>query len=353
MQFVFGGRMLTILLIIVSIGIVIFVHEMGHFAVAKFFGVKVEKFSIGFGHEWFGFTKGETRYCVSIIPFGGYVKMAGESIFETDHTKEGDFLHLIWWKRLLVILFGPFMNFIFAILLFTVIVSSSGIMYTDKSPIIGDVMLNYPAYESGIRKGDIIYTVNGKTIDSWDNLVKIIDQEKGNKLGVQVLRSDKTLNFSVNPIYNKEMGKYVIGISANLISKKLNIFESFFYSIKYVFIMCILFLKSLFLIIFGKLKAEFMGPVGVVHSLGGALKAGYLEFFNLVGMISINLGFINLLPFPVLDGGYIAMFIFEAIYKKPISKNVLQFIYGAGIVVLVLLMIIATKQDFVRIFFGN
>ncbi|MFC1546575.1 RIP metalloprotease [bacterium] len=323
--------MLTVILVVIAIGIVIFVHELGHFTLAKLFGVKIETFSLGFGPEWLGFTKQNTRYRVSVIPFGGYVKMSGENPFETENVKPGDFMFLSWWKRIIIAFCGPLMNFLFALGLFMILMYSTGVLYPTNSSKIGIVIKDMPAYTAGLQTGDKIESINNESTASWNDVLNAIEVKKAKTLKFVIKRNEKIISFDIKPVFNKEYSSYMVGIGPEVGLRKLSVFESFWHSIKYLFYMCVMFLKSIFLVITGKLKAEVMGPVGVVHSLGVAAKTGFVDFFNLLGIISINLAFVNLLPLPILDGGHIIVFTFEGIFKKSISKEILQVVYVGGV----------------------
>lgn len=345
--------MLTILFVILAIGVVIFVHELGHFIAARVFGVRVETFSIGFGPEWFGFSRGETRYRVSLIPFGGYIKMAGDNIFDADasHIKQGDFLLQQWWKRVVVVLAGPLMNVLFAVLVFFPVIHATGVMQPVGTAVVGSVLRDMPAARAGLIAGDEIVRINQKSVHTWDDVVDGLRAQEGTEKTVYFRRGTTAMMIRITPIYDKEQGAYIIGIGPQLQTKRLSYIESVWYSIQYVVLTMLFFLKAIVLMITGKLKPELMGPIGVAHSLGVAVQTGYSQFLHLLGLVSLNLGLINCMPLPILDGGHAMVYLWEGITRRPFSKKILHLLYAAGIVFLLFVMVMSTQQDITRLFF--
>ncbi|MFH1714620.1 MAG: RIP metalloprotease RseP [Elusimicrobiota bacterium] len=345
--------MITILLVAAALGIVIIIHELGHFMFAKLFGVKVEVFSLGFGPEWFGFTKNGTRYKVSLIPLGGYVKMAGEIPGDKKEYVKGDFLWLAWWKRILVAFVGPLMNVLGAVVIIFVIVFKSGLAVPLNDPVIGALVEGMPAQIAGIKSGDVIEEINGVKISSWEDLTKNINDKKNDPIHLKLIRQGEAKDLELTPIYNDKYKVYMIGIGPKIEIKNVSIFKSIVYSFQTVGYLVILFFKTIFLALAGKLEAQVMGPIGVAHTLTMAARSNILEFLNLLAMVSINLGLINILPLPLLDGGHIVLYLWEGIRGKAVSEKVMQYIQLIGLFLLIGLIVFATKQDIVRIFFTN
>ena len=344
----------NILIVIFAIGFVVFIHELGHFLVAKYFGVNVEKFSIGFGKEIFGLTRNNTRYCLGMIPLGGFVKMQGESIFEDHEVKPGDFLSLAYWKRILVVFCGPLMNIVWTFLLIFLISVIWGVFSSDVKDLrIGEVLQNGAAANSGIIAGDKLVSVNNSKIADWQNLFEVLKSLDGKEVNVSVLRSSETKNFKLLPKYEKQSKRFVLGIAPKIEQKKVGIVEGCKISFQYIVGMTESFIgmfKSLFSS--EKVKLDFMGPIGVVSELTSAIQKGFPQFLFLLALVSLNLGFLNLLPLPILDGGHILIYTIEWICRRKINRKFLEFVYSSMMILLLGLTIFVTNKDIFR-FFGK
>jgi regulator of sigma E protease len=343
---------LNVLIVILAISFVVFVHELGHFLVAKYFGVNVEKFSVGFGKEIFGWTKNNTRYCLSLIPLGGFVKMQGEGIFDEHEIKQGDFLSLKYWKRILVVLAGPLMNILFTFLVIFCISIFVGIFSMDsKNLTIAEVLKNSPASNSGIISGDKLVAINNKKISDWQNLFEILKDSNGKVVSVNVFRNGELKIFNVTPKYEKETNRFIIGIAPKVEQKKVGIIQGFGVSFKYTVSMFNSFI-DMFKSIFSsqKVKLDFMGPIGVVSELTSAINQGFPQFLFLLALVSLNLGFLNLLPLPILDGGHVLIFGIEWIFRKKINRKFLEFVYSSMMILLLGFTIFVTNKDIFRFF---
>jgi regulator of sigma E protease len=341
---------INILIVIFAISFVVFIHELGHFFVAKFFGVNVEKFSVGFGKEIFGWTKNNTRYCFAMIPLGGFVKMQGESIFEEQEIKAGDFLSIVYWKRILVVFAGPLMNILFTFLVIFFISVFCGVFSPKTNDLtIGEVLKNSAAETVGMLAGDKLVSVNNTKILSWENLFEVLKKLDGKQVEVVIERATKNKNFVFLPKYEKETKRFVLGIAPKIEQKKVGILEGVGISFNYIVSMGKGFI-GMFQHIFShqKNKLDFMGPLGIVGELNTALEQGFSQFLFLLALVSLNLGFLNLLPLPILDGGHIFIFGIEWISGKKINRKFLEFVYIGMMILLLALMVFVTNKDIFR-----
>jgi len=341
--------LITIIASIVAFGLLIFFHELGHFLMAKKVGIKVEKFSLGFGPELIGFTKGDTRYSFSAIPFGGFVKMSGEN--DITKTLPWDYNAKSVWERILVVFFGPFFNFILAFLLFA-IVFMIGVASVDvNSTVIGKISKGFPAEIVGLKPGDQIIKINNVEVKDWQDVQGTIQKNIDNGMKIEILRDGKQQGFDISPKLDAKENRKIIGISPKETIKKMNFFEAVWEGFAHTFILSWAILKGLFLVIFGKVKADIAGPVGIVQMLGSQASYGITSLLYFIGFLSVNLGIINLfpLPIPILDGGVIFFLVIEKITGKPLSEKNRQFLEQVGIALLISLMVYATFKDIIRL----
>lgn len=342
--------MLPALAIIFTFGIVVFFHEFGHFLAAKRSGVKVEKFSLGFGPELIGFTKGDTRYLISLVPLGGYLKMAGEDPEEEREGKPDEFLSQRWYKKIFIVLAGPVMNFVLAVLLFSLVVFVWGlpVVKMDEA-VIGEVTVDSPADKAGLKAGDRIVSIDAKSVTTWEDMSKIIHYKANQTVELKILRQGQELLVKVVPKYDKERKIGLIGIVASYEMKRMNIFKSFIKGIEQTIDWSVLTLKFLTLIIVGKVKADVSGPVGIGQLISQVAQTGLSNLFYLIAIISVNLGLFNLFPIPILDGGHIMFFTYEGVSGKPMDVKKMHIAQIIGMSILISIMIFATYRDFLRL----
>lgn len=340
--------MLTILYIIIGFGIIIFFHEFGHFICAKKTGVGVEKFSIGFGPQIFGFKRGQTNYSLSLIPLGGYVKMAGEERKSSTGNKD-EFYSQPWGKKMLILISGALMNFILGILLFFIFSFFYGVAVPENSTEIGQVIENTPAAKVGLVPGDKILEINTKDVNSWEEMTQEIITHPGEEIKLKILRDSEEIIIKVIPEYDEQKQGGFLGITPVYVTKKLNFIDSLKNAFWTTGNIIVLTLKSIWWIITGRVRAELMGPVGIGMMMAQTVKYGFSQFITLLGLISVSIGLFNLFPIPVLDGGNALFFTIEAIRKKPLSEKTIQITQTLGIVFLIILVIFATQQDILRL----
>tara|TARA_X000000950_G_scaffold31798_1_gene34350 strand:+ start:1736 stop:2806 length:1071 start_codon:yes stop_codon:yes gene_type:complete len=333
----------------------IFFHELGHYYAAKKTGVGVESFSIGFGPELFGYTdKDNTRWKFSLIPLGGYVKMKGELV---NITKENDqnslesdtFLKANLFSRFLIVLSGPLANLVLGMLLIVSLYYFNG-RYVSP-PIINEVLDTKPAKISGIMSGDKILSINNKEIKNFSDIKYIVENNPKKNLSFEILRNEKVIFTNVIPIefYEKKSKRILgrIGVTAapaELIT--LSIVPALKFGILDSINMTYEWLKGLKVLLKFELdKKDVLGPVGIAKISGSSLDRGFASVIFLMAILSINLGLINLLPIPALDGGYILLFTYELIFGKPLPGSIQLFLLKFGFLFLISLMIIVTAFD--------
>lgn len=330
--------MLTAIAAIFVFLMVILVHEFGHFAVAKLVGIKVNEFSIGMGPKLVQKKKGETEYTVRLLPIGGYVKMEGEDESSKDPRSFGNVSVL---SRIGVVIAGAIMNFILAIIVLSVVSYGAG-MPTNK---IEKTQVNSPADNIGLMSGDTILSINGKETKSWGKVANSInksDPEKELEIIIERQGQDKT--FMIKPTI--EEGRTIIGIVPSYE-------QSISSAIKGGFEKTFMFLNLMFdfvsMIFKGKVSTkDLSGPIGVIHEVGVAAKLGIFNLLYILGFISVNLGFFNLLPIPALDGSRIIFLLIELVRGKPIDPDKEGFIHLIGFVLLISLMLLVTYRDIIK-----
>jgi len=346
--------LLTVFSIVITFGMVIFFHELGHLIAAKRMGVRVEKFSLGFGPEWLGFTKGETRYVISLIPVGGYVKMAGEHPAEKRKGTPDEFLSQKWWRRILIVASGPAMNFILAIAIFSLMAFFVGIMVPlYESTEVGGVMPEMPAEKAGMLEKDKIISIDGKEVNNWNEMAEIIHSKPGKEISIKILRGREEILLKIIPQYDEARGKGLIGIAPTWhISrdiKKYNILTSIYAGFEQTAFLIVLTLKYLWLMLLGAVKPAVAGPVGIAQIVAQVARTGIYQLFWLIGIISAEIGLFNLFPIPLLDGGYATFYLVEGITGKPLDENKMRIAQAIGAAIIVFLLVLVTYQDILRL----
>ncbi len=345
---------MTIIIFILVLGAIIFVHEFGHFIFAKLAGVYVYEFSLGMGPKLLSKKGKETEYSLRLIPIGGFCSLAGEEMDEEQIKvpKNRRLQDKKPWQRFLIMFFGPGFNFIFAILvLFFVALIWGSPSY---EPIVSNVTKNYPAYDSGIRKGDKIITINDHKIKTLDDIsLYLTISNPKEKAEIEVQKKDgKTETYKLKPkkITEKGTTSYKYGIGLQSTER-----HGFITSVKYTYVKtCSLFkqmwvtVKSLFT---GVVKVnQLSGPVGIYSVIGEQSKAGLSSILYLMAFLSINVGFINLIPLPAFDGGHILFIIIEKIKGSPVSAKTENMIHTIGLFLLMALMVYITFNDIIKLF---
>lgn len=331
--------LLTIISFIFVFGIIVFAHELGHFATAKANGIKVHEFALGMGPTLLKKQGAETLYSLRIFPIGGYVKMEGEDE-ASDDTRS--FSNKKPIQRLIVLAAGALMNFVLAYLLLLIIMFSIGA----PSTIIEAVVPDMPAVQASILAEDKIVSINGEAIDSWDAVIENINASGGEALTIEINREGSgIISVEVTPLAKPE-GGYQIGIQTMFVKQ-----------IDQAFVMANRQFATFFTDIFkfftsigkSEVEAELVGPVGLVSIIGEVSRQGIMNLLLLAAYISINLGIVNLLPFPALDGGRIIFVLIEIIMGKPIDREKEGYVHFIGFAILMALMVFLIFKDISRL----
>jgi len=354
----------SIIAFIIVLGVLIFFHELGHFLLARFLGVGVLKFSLGFGPKIIGKKIGITDYCISALPLGGFVKMVGE---EPGDEIDPDQIHISFThkhvlKRLIIVLAGPVFNFFLAIVIFWGLFQFYGKLIVE--PVIGVVQEDSPAFKAGLKQGDLVTRINGIPVESWDNLAAIITSEGGEGLNISFVRDGSDHVAGVIPeqkivknLFGEDIKRYMIGVSSagSLFFKRLNPFQAFFESFGQVYYISKLTMLSIVKMIQGtvSVKDNLGGPIQIGKMAGDFYREGFPNFMSFMAFLSVSLGLLNLFPIPVLDGGHILFFTIELIAGRPVNLKVREISQQIGMALLLLLMGFAFYNDIMKLFVGN
>ncbi len=345
----FGGSLIAVLF---TFGLVIFLHEFGHFIVCKLAGIKVEAFSFGFGPELLGREKDGTRYSIRAIPLGGYVKPAGENPDDTAGNPD-EYYSKPWYTRLCVVFAGPFMNYLLAFVLF------SGVMYAVGKPVysstVGAIAAGLPAAKAGLLTGDTILSVDGVKVSEWADMANKIRGHVESEVLIEydrkgaVAKAKIKTKRGVDPETGKDIG--VIGISPDQIKpayQKAGVLASLAFGAGQCYYWTAYTVNSLASSFKRREKPDLSGPIGIVTIVSKAAHSGMTELFFLIALISVAVGFFNILPIPLLDGGHAVLFIAEGITGRRLTPKVMNWVNSAGIAFLVSILLFATYSDIMR-----
>ena len=346
---------MTLIYFILMLGIIVFIHELGHFIWAKKFGVYCYEFSLGFGPKLFSFRRknDETLYCLRLIPIGGYVAMAGEEVDDDKSvSKDKKLYNKPWYKKLIIILAGIINNFILGFLILFLIALMYG-SYTTE-PIIGVVTKDSSSQKAGIKEGDKIISINGEKTRTWDDVTLKLVLSNNDKAQEFLLEtSDGKKKVSVKPEkITDENGNvsysYGIGLDDTKYHGLGNAFKYATSKFGSIFNSMIVTIKALFT---GKVGLDSLsGPVGIYSIVGSQSKAGLSGLLYLLAYLSINVGFINLIPFPAFDGYRAVIILIERITRKKVNAKVDAIVNQVGLFLLFALMIYITIKDVLRLF---
>ncbi len=346
---------INLIIFVLILGIIVLVHEFGHFIFAKIAGVYVYEFAIGMGPKLFGKKIGETEYSIRAIPIGGFCQMAGEDLDDDKDKKIPKNKTLqakSAWQRFLIMFFGPCNNFILAVLLLFLIALIWG--GTTMDPVFTSIEKGSVAYKAGIEKGDKVLSINGHKVTTSDDLtlyLAVANPKEKNEIKV-LKENGKEVTYKVKPEKIKVKGetsyKYGVGIKQEKTHgfiealkytgrKTVSIFKQMFITIGYLFT--------------GGIKLnQLSGPVGIYSIVGESSKAGFANLLYLMAFLSVNVGVINLLPIPAFDGGHILFIIIEKIKGSPVNPDLENKIHAIFLMLLMGLMVIITFNDILRLF---
>ena len=351
---------------ILVISIIVFVHEFGHYWVARCCGVKIETFSIGFGPEIFGWTdKKGTRWKVSWLPLGGYVKMFGDGSAAStpdksvhsmsEEQKRVSFYHQHVDKRMAVVVAGPAFNYLFAILVLSVLFMFQGQPYSP--PDVGSVMENSAAAKAGIAAGDHVVSVDNYAVDRFEDIKRIVALNAGTPIPVEVERAGAKVDFTLTPeivlMTDRFGGEHKIGrigiTSDNMVYKKWPPLKAVKQAVLETWNLTTGTLQAVGQMIIGTRGTEELGgPLRIAEMAGNVAKDGYMYLIWLMAVLSINLGLVNLFPVPLLDGGHLAFYLAERLRGRPLNENIQEFGARIGLGLILSLMVFATWNDLVH-----
>lgn len=348
----------SIISVIILLGILIFVHELGHFLVAKWSGVGVLKFSLGFGPKLIGKKIGETEYLISAIPLGGYVKLLGE-VGDEELSQEDErrsFQNQSVYKRIAIVFAGPLFNFLLAIISFSIIYTVGVPTLTAK---VGGVQEGAAAFEAGIKEGDVILAVDGKEVSSWSEMASMIRDSNGEELTITVERENKIYDLNIRPeavkeknIFGEEVESYMIGISSSseVVTVRLNPVRAVIEGSAQTWWFTKLTYVNIVKIIQRVISPRTLGgPIMIAKMSGEYAKQGIIPFIFFMSILSVNLGVLNLLPIPILDGGHLLFYLIEIATGREINMKWREVAQQVGFFFLIMLMVFVFYNDIIKI----
>ncbi len=357
------SNIIPVLIAVIVFSVLVVVHEFGHFILAKKNGIVVEEFAVGMGPLLYGKQKGETLYSVRALPLGGFCRMLGE---DEKSDRKGAFNTKGVLARISVVIAGPLMNFLFALIIICVLISADGFI----NPVLTKVADGYGAQASGMMEGDRIISIDGKKISVYEDLQFIMDACTGENLQVGVKRGNEKLTFTVTPKKDPQTGKYLIGFTpqyhVGYFSKGLPGYEKagFLETLTVGTKTMGFYIRTTvegFIQIFTRQvsKDEVSGPIGIIKVIGDSYEVGIKDsvvsalknIAYLAALLSANLGALNLFPIPALDGGRLFFLLIEGVRGKPIDREKEGMVHFAGFVLLMVFMVFVAYNDIANIFF--
>ena len=350
--------MIPVLVFVLILSLLIIVHEFGHFIAARRNGVRVERFSLGFGPQILKKKKGDTEYNISLIPLGGYVEMAGDSQAEYKGL-DYEYFSKAPGKRFQIIFLGPFLNYVLGFLFFWFIFF---IGYPSLSAKVGGLIDGYGAKEAGLQIGDRIITVSGRKVDFWEDLQRRIQESKTkHSVEVLVLRGNEELKFNVlikDKLFDDQLGKKraqgIIGISPfdEVIEVRHGFLESAYLAGKKTVDLTIQTYQGLWGLVSGRMsmRDSMTGQLGILFITSKVAKLGLIAVMHLVAVLSVSLAIFNLLPLPILDGGHLFLLVLEKLRKKTLGIRAEEIINNVGFTLMIALALFVTYNDIIRIY---
>lgn len=344
---------MSILITLLIIAVLVLAHELGHFIAARRIGIPVHEFSLGFGYKLFSIKRNGIEYSFRLIPLGGFVRMAGEELGD-DFSQPGGYSSRTPLEKIRVSFAGPFMNFVLAILIFIYIFAFIGIPHVSNEPVLGKVLEGKPAYTAGLRENDRVIEIEGIKVTTWSEFTEqITNSSPGEELNIVIEREGKVQSFTIIPELNDTTEQTIIGVLNKIEYDKQGILASIKIGLQQTYELTVLLLSALWTMITGGASVQDLaGPVGITRLVGEAAQIGTVYLLNFTAFLSINLGILNLLPIPALDGSKIIFATIEGIRRKPIEPEREGFIHWLGFIFLMFLIVIVTYNDIIKLFKG-
>ncbi|GAB6038152.1 RIP metalloprotease RseP [Fundidesulfovibrio butyratiphilus] len=350
--------------VVVVLGVLIFIHELGHFLFARLFGMGVRTFSLGFGPKMFGVMRGQTEYRLSAIPLGGYVQLVGQDA--EDDTTEG-FPRQAWfilrpaWQRMLVVAAGPLFNLVLALVIYSSLFWVNG--RYEVPAAVGQVTEGGAAQKAGLQPGDAIRAVDGQPIAYFGDLKRRVDQSGGRPLVLTIARKSETFDVSVTPdivkrknLFGEDIAQPLLGVAspAETINIPLGPGQALTEGARQTWEVTSLIGQVFVKLVQGVVPVSNLGgPIMIAEMVGKQSEQGFTALALLTAMISVNLAILNLLPIPVLDGGHILFFGLEIILRRPVSDRIKGLTTKVGFALLMGLLLLATANDLTRLIVGK
>lgn len=350
---------------IIIISVIVFVHEFGHYIIAKWAGVKIDTFSIGFGRELTGWNdKSGTRWKISALPFGGYVKMYGDAseastpsqelLDMTPEEKSKTFHYKPLYKKAAIVAAGPIFNFLLTIIILTGFIFTRGISSTE--PVVGSVAKDTPAAAAGLQAGDRIISLNGAHVDVFNDISIALITNLGTPVTIELLRQEKPITLTVTPKvitekdpFGSEMTHAILGVtSTKITSRNVGPLGAVWEASKLTYTFCLTTLKGIGQIVLGERSASknIKGPIGMAKMSGQAADLGINSILYFIAILSANLGLVNLFPIPVLDGGHLLFYLVQGITRRPLNAKLQEYSFRIGMALISMLMAFAIINDF-------
>ncbi|MFA6028828.1 MAG: RIP metalloprotease RseP [Elusimicrobiota bacterium] len=340
--------LLSTFAVLLTFGLVIFLHEGGHFLLCKLLGVRVIRFSFGFGPEIFGVTSHDTRFSICAIPLGGYVKPAGESLEDcTGHPDE--YFSRSPWQRLLIVAAGPTMNYFLAFILFFGVVFARGMPEPSTDPVVGELAGGLPAEKAGLKPGDRIIAVDGLEVKTWKDMAAVIHRSPEREIPIRFEHEGKVASANMKPERDPASGRGIIGIMPNMVYARVGLLRAAKESAHQCWFWTAYTVQTLMQKIHHRERPDLAGPVGIVQMVSKAAHSGLEDLVFLIGLISVAIGFFNLLPVPLLDGGHAVLYVWEGLSRRKLTVKAMSVANSIGLVFLVSVLIFATYNDVVRL----
>ena len=343
--------LLTLAAAIFVFGLLVLVHEWGHFITAKLTGMRVDEFAIGFGPQIFKTRRGETVYSLRAIPLGGFNDIAGMDPSDNPAGDRG-FCEKPVFSRMIVILAGAGMNFVLPVVIFFGIYAAMGVATPAHEPVIGAVVEGKAAANAGLLEGDKILSIDGEKISSWQEIVEKIKKSEPEKtLAIEFERNSQVEKVSLTPEFDSTSQRYLIGVQSSIVYEKTTLSQAFLMSIDHTVNIMKMMVGALIDLVQSPSQADVAGPIGITKMAGQVAERGFIPLLNFAALLSLNLGIINLLPVPALDGGHFVSLAIEAVRGKPLSTKAMMYTQRVGVALLIALTVVVTTSDVLKIFF--